>query len=266
MDDRRFDHLTRFPAISSPRRVVSGAMASVVLTTLLRTRAEDAAGKKKRKKGKKKKKSGCMPSCFNKVCGQDDGCGGTCTTQAGCDADEACFNGVCVANTCSPVCPGNKLCQPNGSCACPPGLKECQGQGFGDNCHECCPDAFGGDGDEDCEGSPKGAYCTDHANDGEFFLTCGCSSAAADCQNGRCGTCCELSDCFLDVFGEGPVDTGRDCVVVNQQTGEFGCQCRSGTSSCPDFTFCAEPGNDRACGDACEDCTRRNNPPLYIYE
>jgi hypothetical protein len=264
MDDHRFDHVTRLLAMSSPRRVVSGAMASVVLTTFLHELAEDAAGKKKRKKGKKKKKPSCTPSCFNKVCGQDDGCGRRCTVQAGCDANEACVDGACAANVCDPACTGNLRCQPDGSCDCPPGLKECAtGLGNPGFCHECCQDPFGGGGDTDCEGNPNGAYC--RAAAGDPVGRCRCISEERTCPNGACGVCCGLSDCFSDYFGEGPVDIGRDCVVVNQQTGEFGCACRSGTTQCPDGIFCAAPGNRRACGPSCEWCGFRTDyEPNYV--
>lgn len=115
-------------------------------------------------------------------------------------------------------------------------------------------------------GNPKGVYCKDLDNDGEFVLTCGCFSAATTCPNGTCGGCCRVEDCYLDVFGTGPVDTGRECVVGNQETGEYACRRRSGTYACPRFTFCAEPGNVRACGASCDDCNRNQPYQNYVCE
>jgi hypothetical protein len=255
MDAHVFDRLTRLLAAARPRRALTGALAGSILSTIVGWSGEETGARKRRRKKKRRKKTSSC-SCLNKACGQDNGCGGKCTVQAGCAADAACIAGACVSSVCDPPCGGSGLgrknCQPNGTCACPGELKECPSGDAG--CHECCPDAFGTPPDTDCEGSPKGAYCSDFANDGEFFLTCGCFSAATTCSNGTCGICCRLEDCYADVFGTGPVDTGKDCVVVNQATGEYGCRCRPGTIQCPGDFFCAEPGNRLACGSRCDHC------------
>jgi hypothetical protein len=271
MDDRRFDRLTRLLASGTSRRVAAGAVFSSTLATLFADSPEESAARKKRKKKKKKQPppspppGGCTPSCFNKVCGQDDGCGSPCTTQVGCDTDEACIGGQCVPNTCNPACTGNHICQPNGTCACPPGLKECDGPGYFGNCHECCVDAFPTAPDAECIGSAGGPYCGD--DDGDLVYRCECFPGQRPCGGGACGTCCDTFDCFFDVFGTGQiVDSGRDCVIVNQETGELGCRCRQGFARCGTTSVCAAPGDPKLCGANCIDCTRfsgfvcRGNP------
>lgn len=255
MDDHRFDDLTRVFAAAIPRRGLALGLAGGALAAALGYAADDAAGKKRRKK---KKKPACTPSCFNKVCGQSDGCGARCTVQAGCDADQACLNGACAANVCSPACTGNKVCQPNGSCVCPSGLKECSAaSGMPGYCHECCIDPFEGPPDSECIGSAAGPYCRE--DDGDLINRCGCYPGQKSCGGGVCGACCDVSDCFFDVFNEGQnVDSGRDCLVANQTTGELTCQCRTGFNRCTSTSsVCAAPDTDRLCGPGCAmDCTR----------
>ncbi|MGH2616461.1 MAG: hypothetical protein ACRDJC_14555 [Thermomicrobiales bacterium] len=186
MDESRFDLWTR-------RRfshVASGSVAAGLLANLLGWSAEQVAGKKRRKKKKKPKPSSCTPSCFNKVCGQDNGCGSRCTVQAGCDADVACVDGECVANACNPACTGkNRICV-GGACICRAGTKECP-NGLG-HCHECCQD-FGGAKDDECVGHPDGEYCDDFDND--QVMECGCLPGQQNCGDGKCVACCTNQHC-----------------------------------------------------------------------
>ncbi len=253
MDDHRFDDLARLLATTVPRRGLASGLAGGAIAVMLGAGVEDIAGKKRRKK--KKKKSPCTPSCFNKVCGQDNGCGGACSVQAGCDSDEACVNGACAANVCDPACAGNTICQPNGSCACPPGLQECATGGFPGFCHECCINGSGGLPDPECIGTVGGPYCRE--DDGDLVNRCSCHPGQKACGGGICGLCCDTPDCFFDVFGEGQnIDSGRDCLVANQETGELTCQCQEGFSRCGTTSVCAGPDDDRLCGPECMDCTR----------
>lgn len=254
MDDDRFDDLTRVFATAIPRRLLTGATL-VAAARLAVGGDEETAGKKRKKK--KRKSAGCPNrSCLNKVCGQDDGCGGRCTVQAGCASDAACVNGTCRTGTCSPACTGNKICQPNGTCSCPPGLKECAATGgFPGYCHECCYDGFEGPPDVECIGSAGGPYCRD--DDGDLINRCRCHPGQKACGGGVCGLCCDVFDCFFDVFGTGQnVDSGRDCLIANETTGELTCQCRQGFSRCGTTSVCAAPDDDRLCGPNCIDCTR----------
>jgi hypothetical protein len=274
MDDRRFDQLTVVLAEGTSRRVVARVVASGILATMVGGGAEESIAKRRKKKKKKSAiPPGCTPSCFSKVCGQDDGCGNRCTVQTGCESDEACVDGRCVGNVCTPACTGNHICQPNGSCTCPPGLKECDGPGYFGNCHECCIDAFPSVPDAECVGSPNGQYCQDY--DGDLVFRCGCftpqgcerfNSCQVNC-GGICGECCDTSGCFVDVFGDGRiVDSGRDCVVISETTGELGCRCRPGFARCGNTDVCAAPGDPKLCGANCDNCTRfpgyvcRGNP------
>jgi hypothetical protein len=257
MDDRRFDNLTRALAAMLPRRALTGA-ALVAAARFAMGAGEEAASKKRKKKKKKKPASCPNRSCLNKVCGQDDGCGTPCTVQAGCDTDEACINGACAGNVCTPPCTGNKICQPNGSCACPSGLKECSAAGgFPGYCHECCYDGFEGPPDAECIGSAGGPYCRE--DDGDLINWCSCYPGQKSCGGGVCGLCCDVSDCFIDVFNDGQnVDSGRDCLVANETTGELTCQCRTGFRRCTQTSsVCAAPDTLRLCGPECAmDCAR----------
>jgi hypothetical protein len=257
MDDWRFDHLAVVLARAEQRRTIARLLAVSLFAALPADHGGEALAKRRRKKKKPPAPlppppSGCTPSCFNKVCGQNDGCGGRCTVQAGCDSDESCRDGACVA-TCTSVCTGNHICQPNGSCTCPPGLKECEGPGYFGNCHECCVTGFDTAPHPDCIGSAGGPYCRD--DDGDLVIRCSCLPGQKACGGGVCGVCCDTSNCFFDVFNDGQiVDSGRDCVVVNQQTGELGCRCRPGFSRCGNTSVCAAPGDPRLCGADCVKC------------
>ena len=203
--------------------------------------------KRKRTKKKKKKPSGCPASCFNKVCGQDDGCGDPCTVLEGCDATEACIGGRCVADIC-PTCTGNHVCHANGNCTCPPGLKECGAVGYFGNCHECCG-LNGTFPDPDCEASPNGDLCPDH--DEGFVYRCGCFRPQGceefrNCQvncNGTCGECCENDDCLFKYE-----DENRVCNV------NLGCECKEGTEECLGSRLCRDQTDPRTCGAICRDC------------
>ncbi len=233
MDAERFDLVVRSLVASRSRRAVLGIALGGVLS------GPFVEGTKSRKRRKKKKKNlaGRSCSCFNKVCGQDDGCGGKCTVQAGCDQDEACVNGQCVGNVCNPACTGNHICQPNGSCACPEGLKECAGQGFFGNCHECCAPSNIVTASE-CVGNPNGQYCADYF--GELVFRCRCP--AENC-GGLCGMCCD------DAFCERTQGSGRFC------TANRVCACRQGLTHCSNELGCVDTMTNRdACGPLCKVC------------
>jgi hypothetical protein len=123
VDDRRFDHLTRFLATGAPRRLVSAALCGVVLAALVGDGTEDAAGKKRRKKKRKTKP--------RKICRE---------LQEACsfDPEERCCGAlVCDVNSCAsdPVClrPAGGSCRDR--CDCRLGL-ECSDRA-GSTCQQC---------------------------------------------------------------------------------------------------------------------------------
>jgi hypothetical protein len=240
MDGSWFDRWTR-------RRF--GRLAAGSAAALLGSAVPWATEAKRKRKKKKKQPSGCSRSCFNKVCGANDGCGGKCTVQAGCETDEACVDGACRPNVCNPACTGNHVCQPNGSCACPQGLHECEGPGYFGNCHECCVDPFPSVPDEECNTSPNGEFCRD--DDGDLVFTCSCIAPAGceehrSCQvncGGQCGECCDNAGCLFKYQ-----DANRVC------NANLGCECRPGTQPCQGSGLCRDQTSPETCGSICRDC------------
>ena len=97
--------------------------------------------------------SNCTPSCTDKTCGQDDGCGGKCTA---CPAGQTCnaatwqCEGGCTPS-CTGKCGGPDGC--NGTCpnTCAAG-QTCQSPGY-TTCAACTPDCTGKCGGPDGCGS-----------------------------------------------------------------------------------------------------------------
>jgi hypothetical protein len=278
MDNRQFDDLARMVAsIGWSRRRIIQHVAQGGIAALVAWRPDESAAKKKRKKKKKKKKPAtpsCKPDCTGKGCGDFDGCAGTCTA---CPAGKTCQNNGCVDLACTPTCggkvcgdldgcggtctacPAGKTCQNNqcvdecrdedcfgsrrcrnGVCACPEGLRDCDGRFW---CGECCTTA-------ECPGfpSPNGLQCGNEEA-GSDILICRCPNGV-HCGDGRCVQCCN-SDFCVDQFGP-----GKFCNVNG------GCQCPEGTQQCSFEQGCRDTKTDRfACGPNCIEC-----PPGQLCE
>jgi hypothetical protein len=173
MDDDQFERWLRTLSASPSRRGIVRALASLTIGGGwgFRLSGEDAGAKKRKKKRGAKKRQGtaappspppspsppvtCNPNCACRVCG-DDGCGGSCGE---CEANQVCQGTTCctpepLVTTCAGrcgvwtnncgqsvacyVCPGNRVCLSNGTCAieCPgasppcnqrPGCSGCSG-------------------------------------------------------------------------------------------------------------------------------------------
>ena len=57
----------------------------------------------------------CIPNCNGKLCGDEDGCSGTCKTGTCERTGDICQNGVCKQPQCIPTCNGN-MCGDNDGC------------------------------------------------------------------------------------------------------------------------------------------------------
>jgi hypothetical protein len=82
----------------------------------------------------------CIPDCTGKVCGNSDGCGGSCTFCSG--------NNVCVQGLCEPMCQNNNQCSGK---VCVNNVCQLCGNGVVDSGEEC--DGVTGCG-EDCNALP----------------------------------------------------------------------------------------------------------------
>ena len=234
MDYRRLDQFARTLAVMRPRRTVAVALAGGILAALRDGSGHEASAKKRKKK--KKKPPACARNCNGKDCGDADGCG----------AGETCINGQCIGDACDPPCTGNHICK-NGSCACPQGLKECEGPGYFGNCHECCSDGHTTSPHPDCAGHLGGQYCSDF--DGDLVETCGCGPQE-NCGDGICVQCCTNQLCR-----ERYNDDFRVCIGG-------GCRCEetAGFFECPSGSYYAHAckhisDNHEACGPDCNVCS-----------
>jgi hypothetical protein len=202
MDDHRFHELARVLATVVPRRGFFAGVAGGAFVAIVGAGVEDIASKKRRKK--KKKQSPCTPSCFNKVCGQDNGCGGLCTA---CPQGKTCQTNQCVDITCTPGCAG-KNCGDSDGCgggctACPSG-QSCQGS-------QCVADA--------CDPPCRGAHFCQNGS-------CVCPPGMQSCDINFCGECCSDADCpFLNPY---PIPPFFLCVYENDNTTHCECFPRPG--------------------------------------
>ncbi len=194
-----------------------------------------------------------VPSCLNKVCG-DDGCGGAC---GDCLAGFGCQNGQCV---CLPKCDG-KQCGPDGcgtggtcgdclagygcqggQCICIPQCdgKSCGSDSCGGSCGECLPGYACQSGQCVCVPQCTGKVC---GNDG-CGGTCGDCLPGYGCQSGQC-ICipqCSNKECGSD-------GCGGSCGTCSQ-----GFVCQSGQCACSPNCAGKDCGND-GCGGSCGSCS-----------
>ena len=87
-------------------------------------------------------RSACRANCRHKVCGEDNGCGGTCTKcdSGTCTADGECVQTLPWADDCSQECEGElEVCDVEGACVCIPACDglACGDDGCGGTCGEC---------------------------------------------------------------------------------------------------------------------------------
>ena len=132
MDSTRFDYLTRTVSLGSARRdlLLGFAGAAVGLIATRFTSNVDAKKKHTKKHNKKKHKKKqqqpmpeappvtppetCTPSCGGRICGGEDGCGGSC---GACAAGQLCLDNGSCGTTCEvgsiAVCPAGCGCGPS---------------------------------------------------------------------------------------------------------------------------------------------------------
>jgi hypothetical protein len=184
----------------------------------------------------------CEADCTGKVCGQSDGCFGTCT---GCDQPAAtCIGGQCI---CEQDCEG-KVCGDDDGC--------------GGTCAECPNPAdlcIAGTCDYPCDVATCDPAFDECLPDG----TCVQCDAAANCVGKVCG-----DDFCGGVCGAGCTAgqecTGGQCAGIpagrscQQRTGSPMCcgprddNCRSDDETCFCDEFCIEARD--CCADACDAC------------
>jgi len=171
----------------------------------------------------------CVGDCTGKDCG-DNGCGvscGECTAPATCGGGGTpgiCGGGGCTATSCT----GGRVCQPDGSCACPPDKQHVAPQQFcDDTCRECCTD-------NDCGGF-NGMVC-DHSQGS----ICVCA-VGFDCGQGVCYPCCNDQQCSNNgVFY---------CDVQDHL-----CKCPQGMTACyygNNESSCVDLTSNNTCGTGC---------------
>ncbi|NOZ87938.1 MAG: LamG domain-containing protein [Deltaproteobacteria bacterium] len=171
----------------------------------------------------------CAPDCSGKECG-NDGCGGSCGTCKGDDAE--CINGICE---CEPDCEG----------------KECGDDGCGNSCGACGSDltcsraglcAEPGSCLGSCGGqAPSGCMCDDKCME------------RGDCCPDRCDHCQDLVTCSTCGNGNCDKDKGENCDNCAAD-----CSCATG-EKCYNG-MCCIPGckgrecGDDGCGGSCGEC------------
>ena len=240
MDDRRFDDLTKTLTALAPRRAVvrllkTGTLAGFAATLTGLVGRHDAEAGKGRKKRRKKKKP-CTQNCAGKVCGDDDGCGGKCTTQQGCGANQTCVGGVCVTD--SGCATGTELC--GGVCV--------DLQSDPENCGFCRRPVCGPPEDPAC----AGWECCN----GAPTFTRGClngSGGWVECQKPHCGSCGNPCDVEGRGCCEGQCVPMSDGLEANGNCGYCGTNCGDPLTCCGGR--CVNTDNDPLnCGDCGEVC------------
>jgi hypothetical protein len=262
MDPKRFDAIARSLTAASSRRsalagLLVGFMAPLVGNAETEAKRNRRRGRgnprqngmargrdsgdrvgveKKHKRHKKKPQPGCSSNCAGKACGAGDGCGGVCQSGT-CSSGASCVKGQCLPDGggCTPACTGGRVCQSNGTCACPPD-KPHSGGYCDDTCRECCTS-------DDC----PDRYFMECRHD--LGSICVCSTGTFEC-NGICQSCCADGDCAAHYR---PPSNGFIC------NANHGCECQNG-SECilPDQSayFCADLLNDKLncgfCGVNCQ--------------
>jgi len=169
--------------------------------------------------------STCTPSCAGKSCGGDDGCGGTCQSGT-CPSGQSCTSGRCVS-TCKPNCAG-KSCGDNG---CGGSCGRCKS---GETCNSgtCNPPV--------CNPNCAGKSCGDDGCGG----TCGQCSSPKSCVNGTCSCTprCDGSTCSED-------GCGGTCICPAGRTCDASKQCRAQACKPAAYT-CAS--NSECCTGKCD--------------
>jgi hypothetical protein len=232
MDGSHFDTLTRSLSTAGSRRRALGRLLAGTLGLLgwqdqedtiaheLKDKCKKKSGDAKKKCLKKAKKHAaqhasetsppppppCVRTCNQRSCGENDGCGGRCITDRGCDAGTKCSAaGACVPDRCSSDCAG-KVCGADDGCGgtcvtdlgCDTG-KSCSqdGECVPDVCTPVCVDKSCGDPDgcggtcqtqQGC-GEGKGCCpdgCVDLLNDPSNCTYCGYECADDCCCQGAC--------------------------------------------------------------------------------
>ena len=220
--------------------------------------------------------TGCVPDCAGKLCGDDDGCGGTCPDSPCAAPGEVCYLGAC----CAPDCDG-KACGAQDSCGgvcdgpCPGGVDcvdgvccetDCAGKACGapDGCGGSCPlGSCTGDWEScvdgsceciylDCEGAccGGGEYCLDGVCAVCDPLTCAdlaweCGDLDTECGFvSFCGLCpaleaCVDGECFCEF---------ETCAAGCCDAGEV---CEAGACCLPDCAG-ASCGAPDGCGGLCD--------------
>ena len=127
----------------------------------------------------------CTPSCTNKQCGADDGCGNPCLTGI-CPVNQTCDMGVCIDNT-EPI----EICNNHAD-------------DDQDGLHDC--------DDPDCFTHPA---CEEQCDPDCIGKTCG-----DDGCNGTCGTCLDTQTCTDGTCTDDPVNLTEQLVGF-QMTGKL---------------------------------------------
>jgi hypothetical protein len=190
----------------------------------------------------------CTPCCTPGVCGNSDGCGGTC----GCTGGTSCYRNQCVG--CVPKCVtghcgGADGC--GGSCGCATG-QVCGAGDMGCVCQpSCAPNSC--DGDDGCGGKCKCANgqacsaghcgCVPSCAAGSCGGSDGCGGTCACPAGQRCksGSCCTPSCAAGSCGGDGCGGTcgcpaGQRCVAgacSDCPTGQVWCDCNTPASCMP---------------------------------
>ena len=170
-----------------------------------------------------------IPSCLNKVCG-DDGCGGSCGV---CPAGSECQNGQCscvpdcsgkqcgsdgCGGSCG-TCPPSYVCQDN-ICECLPscGGKQCGADGCGGSCGSCDPGHLCQNGWCICQPNCAGKQCGSDGCGGDCGTcqvgwTCNASGTCENAQQNPCGTIDYAGICNNNtlMYCHAPNNTGSPC-------------------------------------------------------
>ena len=178
----------------------------------------------------------CYPSCADRLPGEEDGCGGCCSSCHGKECGDDGCGGICK-------CEPGWQCDGDQHCFDPCAGKECGDDGYGGSCGDCVA-LYG-----------EQYVCAD--------CMCVCQPACAekecgdDACGGTCGTCpvgksCQAGNCQLVVCGDGQCGQGENkCNCPGDCTGGCagccaGTQCKAGTSN-------DDCGKDAAACAACSD-------------